>query len=124
MTVLDWLKSINGFNLGETSLTVIANSRGISTPEVAEYSVLTAMQRELMSADLILNYVLFQPTTTGSISQSHNGFQQTIGSYSDASVNKRINFAKSIYRKYNDANLAMLNDIGGGIRILTLEGDL
>ena len=124
MTVLDWLKSINGFNLGETSLTVIANTRGISTPEVAEYSVLTAMQRELMSADLILNYVLFQPTTTGSISQSHNGFQQTIGSYSDASVNKRINFAKSIYRKYNDTNLAMLNDFGGGIRILTLEGDL
>ena len=124
MTVLDWLKSINGFNLGETSLTVIANRRGISTPEVVEYSVLTAMQRELMSADLILNYVLFQPTTTGSISQSHNGFQQTIGSYSDASVNKRINFAKSIYRKYNDANLAMLNDFGGGIRILTLEGDL
>ena len=124
MTVLDWLKSINGFNLGETSLTVIANTRGISTPEVAEYSVLTAMQRELMSADLILNYVLFQPTTTGSISQSHNGFQQTIGSYSDASVNKRINFAKSIYRKYNDDNLAMLNDFGGGIRILTLEGDL
>lgn len=124
MTVLDWLKSINGFNLGETSLTVIANTRGISTPEVAEYSVLTAMQRELMSADLILNYVLFQPTTTGSISQSHNGFQQTIGSYSDASVNKRINFAKSIYRKYNDANLAMLNDFGGGIRILTLECDL
>ena len=124
MTVLDWLKSINGFNLGETSLTVIANTRGISTPEVAEYSVLTAMQRELMSADLILNYVLFQPTTTGSISQSHNGFQQTIGSYSDASVNKRINFAKSIYRKYNDVNLAMLNDFGGGIRILTLEGDL
>ena len=124
MTVLDWLKSINGFNLGETSLTVIANTRGISTPEVAEYSVLTAMQRELMSADLILNYVLFQPTTTGSISQSHNGFQQTIGSYSDANVNKRISFAKSIYRKYNDANLAMLNDFGGGIRVLTLESDL
>lgn len=124
MTVLDWLKSINGFNLGETSLTVIANTRGISTPDVAEYSVLTAMQRELMSADLILNYVLFQPTTTGSISQSHNGFQQTIGSYSDTNVNKRINFAKSIYRKYDDANLSMLNDFGGGIRVLTLEGDL
>ena len=124
MTVLDWLKSINGFNLGETSLTVIANTRGISTPEVTDYSVLTAMQRELMSADLILNYVLFQPTTTGSISQSHNGFQQTIGSYSDANVNKRISFAKSIYRKYDDANLEMLNDFGGGIRVLTLEGDL
>ena len=95
MTVLDWLKSINGFNLGETSLTVIANTRGISTPDVAEYSVLTAMQRELMSADLILNYVLFQPTTTGSISQSHK-FQFLVVRL-DA-VQELLNQAKELFQ--------------------------
>lgn len=82
----------------------IAMDRGID-PEADVYdeSQVSQKDRELMDADIIWTAVLKRPSNTASLSQSHNGYQKTIGSEQDFYQDDKIKYAIGIYKRYNDA---------------------
>lgn len=55
-----------------------------------------------MTADIIFTAVLLSPSNTASLSQSHNGYQKTIGQEQDFYQDEKIKYAISIYRIYDD----------------------
>lgn len=105
VTVFDWLQNFNDYQLNDISLFTIAIDRGIEDPKTALYAQLSTKERELMLADMLRRAILFGPSNTASISESHSGYQKTIGSRSDAWRNDKINWANSIYKKYDDPNI-------------------
>ena len=92
----------------------IARDRGCDPEdEVYDESVVTKRQRELMTADIIFTAVLLSPSNTSSLSQSHNGYQKTIGQEQDFYQDDKIKYAIRIYNKYEDDRgdtLAELSD--------------
>jgi hypothetical protein len=55
-----------------------------------------------MDADIIWTAVLKRPSNTASLSQSHNGYQKTVGSEQDFYQDDKIQYAIGIYKRYDD----------------------
>jgi hypothetical protein len=70
--------------------------------DVYDETQVTKKQRELMDADIIWTAVLKRPSNTASLSQSHNGYQKTIGSEQDFYQDDKIQYALRIYKRYDD----------------------
>ena len=112
MTVLEWLKSTSLFScFSDESFVKIALDRHIY-PESDAYddTVVTQRDRDLMTADIIFTTVFLRPSNTASLQQSHNGYQQSIGSEYDYSQKDKIKFAIGIYKKYNDDKALILEE--------------
>lgn len=102
MTVLEWLKASTRYTFDEQTFIKIALDRECS-PDADVYSgEVTKRQMELMTADIIFTAVLLSPSNTASLSQSHNGYQKTIGQEQDFYQDEKIKYAISIYRIYDD----------------------
>ena len=102
MTVLEWLQASTRYNFEEQTFRKIAIDRECD-PETEVYSdAVTKKQRELMIADIIFTAVLLSPSNTASLSQSHNGYQKTIGQEQDFYQDEKIKYAINLYRIYND----------------------
>ena len=82
MTVLEWLDASNMYSSFEKKHYIkIAMDRGVDpNADVYDETQVTKRQKDLMDADIIWTAVLKRPSNTASISQSHNGYQKTIGS--------------------------------------------
>lgn len=104
MTVLDWLDASTMYSsFTEKNFIKIALDRGIDpTWDVYDETKVTQKERDLMTADLIYTAVLLRPSNTASLSQSHNGYQKTIGSEQDFYQDDKIKYAIGIYNRYND----------------------
>lgn len=121
MTVLEWLKARTRYSFREDTLLTIALDRECD-PEDDFYSGnVTVRQKELMKADIIFTAVLLSPSNTPSISQSHNGFQKTIGQEQDFYQDKKIAYAIQIYKKYDDENAAILESTQKKIKFIPIE---
>ena len=70
--------------------------------DVYDDSQVTQKQRDLMDADIIWTAVLKRPSNTASLSQSHNGYQKTVGSEQDFYQDDKIQYAIGIYKRYKD----------------------
>ena len=93
MTVLEWLKASTRYSFEEQNFIKIARDRGCDPEdEVYDESVVTKRQRDLMTADIIFTAVLLSPSNTSSLSQSHNGYQKTIGQEQDFYQDDKIKF--------------------------------
>lgn len=104
MTVLEWLDASNMYSSFETKHYIkIARDRGID-PEADVYDETQVTQRDLdlMDADIIWTAVLKRPSNTASLSQSHNGYQKTVGSEQDFYQDDKIQYALRIYKRYDD----------------------
>lgn len=103
MTVLEWLKASTRYSFEEKTFIKIALDRGCE-PEsnVYDEKEVTKRQRELMTADIIFTAVLLSPSNTASFSQSHNGYQKSIGQEQDFYQDDKIKYAIRIYNKYDD----------------------
>lgn len=112
MTVLEWLKASTRYSFEEQNFIKIALDRGCDpTDDVYNESVVTKRQRELMTADIIFTAVLLSPSNTASLSQSHNGYQKTIGQEQDFYQDDKIKYAIRIYKKYDDDRGDMLEEL-------------
>lgn len=112
MTVLEWLKASTRYSFEEQNFIKIALDRGCDpTDDVYNESVVTKRQRELMTADIIFIAVLLSPSNTASLSQSHNGYQKTIGQEQDFYQDDKIKYAIRIYKKYDDDRGDMLEEL-------------
>lgn len=108
MTVLDWLKYSTRYTFDEGTFLKIAADRGCD-PDAGIYDAeITQKQRDLMTADIIFEAVLLSPSNTASLSQSHNGYQKSIGQEEDTYRRDKIKVALAIYRKYEDEKAEML----------------
>lgn len=118
MTVLEWLKASTRYSFEEQNFVKIALDRGCSpTDDVYDEESVTKRQRELMTADIIFTAVLLSPSNTASLSQSHNGYQKSIGQEQDFYQDDKIKYAIRIYKKYEDDRGDMLEELSSAKKI-------
>lgn len=123
MTVLEWLKASTMYSsFTEKNFIKIAGDRGVDPDaDVYDESVVTKRERDLMSADLIYMAVLFRPSDTASLQQSHNGYQKTVGQEQDYYQDTKIKYAIGIYELYGDERAATLENIQRKIKFIPIE---
>lgn len=102
MTVLEWLRASTRYTFEDETFKKIALDRECNLDDDVYGESVTKRQRELMTADIIFTAVLLSPSNTASLSQSHNGYQKTIGQEQDFYQDEKIKYAISIYRIYED----------------------
>lgn len=102
MTVLEWLKKKTRYSFEEGNFEVIALDRGVQPDDDVYGDNVTKRLRDLMEADIIFTAVLLSPSNTASLSQSHNGYQKTIGQEQDFYQDEKIKYAIRIYKNYDD----------------------
>ena len=119
MTVLEWLEASTMYSsFTEKNFVKIAMDRGIDpSADVYDETVVTKRERDLMTADLIYTAVLLRPSNTASLSQSHNGYQKTIGSEQDFYQDDKIQYAIRIYKKYGDEKAGDLEELAENKKI-------
>ena len=122
MTILEWMKVTTRFNFEDTTYEKIGNDREISVADNA--MTLTVENKELLTADIIFTAVMLSPSSTASMSVSHNNFQKTIGSESDAYRAQKIAYMKAIYQKYGDPNYDLLNSVVQPIRFIKITDEI
>ena len=121
MTVLEWLSSKTRYTFDDDTFKSIALDRGCDPDEDAYGGNVTQQQKDLMIADTIFEAVMLSPSSTPSLSQSHNGYQKTIGSETDVFQSKKIDYALAIYKKYGDEKYEILNGTIDRIKIVAIE---
>lgn len=102
MTVLEWLQASTRYTFEEKTFRKIAIDRECDPDWEVYGDAVTKKQRELMTADIIFTAVLLSPSNTASLSQSHNGYQKTVGQEQDFYQDEKIKYAINLYRIYND----------------------
>ena len=122
MTVLEWLEASTRYSFDEQTFVKIALDRECD-PEANVYdnNIVTKRQRELMTADIIFTAVLLSPSNTASLTQSHNGYQKTVGSEQDYYQDEKIKFAIGIYKMYGDERADILEGLRKKIRFVPIE---
>jgi hypothetical protein len=96
--------------------------RGCSPDDnVYDEAVVTKRQRELMTADIIFTAVLLSPSNTASLSQSHNGYQKTVGQEQDFYQDEKIKYAIQIYKLYDDEKGEILDGVRRKITFIPIE---
>ncbi len=108
MTVLEWLKASTRYTFEEQTFVKIAADRGCDVNADVYDEGITQRDRDLMTADIIFTAILLSPSNTASLSQSHNGYQKTIGQEQDFYQDDKIKYALAIYNKYDDSKADLL----------------
>ena len=121
MTVLEWLSSKTRYTFDDDTFKSIALDRGCEPDDDAYGDNVTQKQKDLMIADTIFEAVMLSPSSTPSLSQSHNGYQKTIGSETDVFQSRKIDYALAIYKKYDDEKYEILNGTIDRIKIVAIE---
>lgn len=121
MTVLEWLGKKTRYSFDEGNFEVIARDRGVDPEDDVYGDKVDQRLRELMEADIIFTAVLLSPSNTASLSQSHNGYQKTIGQEQDFYQNDKIKYAIGIYQKYSDSKADILMNMQKKIRFIAIE---
>lgn len=121
MTVLEWLKASTRYSFEEQNFIKIALDRECNPDDDVYGENVTKRQRELMTADIIFTAVLLSPSNTASLSQSHNGYQKTVGSEQDFYQDEKIKYAIRIYNLYDDEKAEILEGIKKKIKFIPIE---
>lgn len=121
MTVLEWLKASTRYSFDEQNFIKIALDRDCNPDDNVYGDNVTKRQRELMTADIIFTAVLLSPSNTASLSQSHNGYQKTIGQEQDFYQNEKIKYAIRIYNIYGDERAEILESVKRKIKFIPIE---
>ena len=108
MTVLEWLEASTRYTFEEQTFIKIAADRGCNPDDDVYGESVTQRDRDLMTADIIFTAILLSPSNTASLSQSHNGYQKTIGQEQDFYQDDKIKYALAIYNKYDDSKADLL----------------
>lgn len=117
MTVLEWLKASTRYSFDDETFKKIAYDRECD-PDLDVYGdSVTKRQRELMTADIIFTAVLLSPSNTASLSQSHNGYQKSVGQEQDFYQDEKIKYAIRIYNTYDDDRGKIMEELSASKRI-------
>lgn len=117
MTVLDWLKASTRYTFEEQTFVKIALDRGVNPYSAVTSGDITQKDKDLMIADIIFTAILLSPSSTSSLSQSHNGYQKAVGSETDYYQDDKITYAMRIYSRYGDPKLEELDSVANKRKI-------
>lgn len=117
MTVLEWLRASTRYTFDDITFIKIAYDRGCDPDSDVFGGSVTKRQRELMTADIIFTAVLLSPSNTASLSQSHNGYQKSVGQEQDFYQDEKIKYAIRIYNQYGDDRGDTLEELSNAKRI-------
>lgn len=109
LTVFEWVNKLTRYLIDEIVLQTICYDRGVDDWSETLYKELTVKQRELIEADVVVNAVMFSPSSTASHSQSHGSYQQMQGAQTDLFQKPKLSWAMQIYKKYGDPKFDELN---------------
>ena len=121
MTVLEWLKKKTRYSFEEGNFEVIALDRGVQPDDDVYGANVTKRLRDLMEADIIFTAVLLSPSNTASLSQSHNGYQKTIGQEQDFYQDEKIKYEIRIYTMYGDERAGILESARRKIKFIPID---
>lgn len=119
MTVFEWLKASTRYSFDDATFIKIAWDRECDPDE--EVYELSKRQRELMTADIIFTAVLLSPSNTASLSQSHSGYQKSIGQEQDFYQDEKIKYAIQIYNIYGDERAEILENVKRKIKQIPIK---
>ena len=119
MTILDWLTSSTRYSFDEDAFVAIAAGRGIADAN-APLESLSEKEKDLLIADLIFTAMMLSPSSTSSVSKSHNNFQQTIGSETDLYQKSKLDYAMYIYKRYDDSRYEILANAKAKIKLIKI----
>lgn len=119
MTILDWLTSSTRYTFDEKTFIAIAMGRGIGDVE-SDFNTLTDKERDLLFADIIFTAVMLSPSSTSSISKSHNNFQYTVGAETDLYQKDKLDYAMYIYKRYDDPKYEVLASTKAKIKLIKI----
>lgn len=122
MTILDWLTSSTRYSFDENAFIAIAAGRGIKDV-TSDLDTLTEKEKDLMVADLIFTAMMLSPSSTSSISKSHNNFQYTVGSETDLYQKDKLNYAMYIYKRYDDPRYEVLANAKAKIKFIQIKDE-
>lgn len=122
MTILDWLTSSTRYSFDENAFIAIAAGRGIKDV-TSDLDTLTEREKDLMVADLIFTAMMLSPSSTSSISKSHNNFQYTVGSETDLYQKDKLNYAMYIYKRYDDPRYEVLANAKAKIKFIQIKDE-
>ena len=101
MTIFEWLKIFGSeYGVSDDFIRNVIITRDINPDD--DFTIMDTRLKLLLKADLIVNIILFTPSTTSSQSISHGGFQKTTGSQTDVWRREKMLWANRIYDKYDD----------------------
>ena len=110
--IIDYLSGLTGFVFDKAVLNRIAWERGVDS--VTSYEDLDSKTKDLLRADLL--YVAYlSPNTWASQTNQHSSYSQTVGSQTITTADRErlYNTFIAIYKKYDDAMLAEIDDEQG-----------
>lgn len=119
MTILDWLTSSTRYTFDKKTFIAIAMGRGIGDVE-SDFNTLTDKERDLLFADIIFTAVMLSPSSTSSISKSHNNFQYTVGAETDLYQKDKLDYAMYIYKRYDDPKYEVLASTKAKIKLIKI----
>lgn len=120
---MEWLKASTRYTFDTVTFEKIAWDRDCDPSWEAYGNKVDKRTRELMTADIIFTAVLLSPSNTASLSQSHNGYQKTIGQEQDFYQDEKIKYAIRIYNRYEDDRGDVLSELADAkkIRFIPIE---
>ena len=121
ITVLEWLSSKTRYTFDDSTFKTIILDRGYDPSDDAYGDGISQKQKDLMVADTIFEAVMLSPSSTPSLSQSHNGYQKTVGSEQDFYQDEKIKYAIRIYNLYDDERAEILDSVRKKIRFIPIE---
>ena len=120
MTILEWLGKKTRYTFEDGTLETIIEDRGLNPESDAYQSGITQRDKDLLIADTIFTAVVLSPSSTSSLSQSHNGYQKTIGSETDINQKQKIEYALCIYKMYDDEKAEILENMKSKIKTIPI----
>lgn len=118
--IIEYLSGMTAFVFDKPVLNRIALERGIDG--VTTYSELTQQQKDLCYADMLF-VVYTSPNTTASYSASHGTFKKSVGSQTINDKQGIYNIMVSIYGKYSDEKLSVVQEMQSNLEWINSSED-
>lgn len=118
--IIEYLSGMTAFVFDKPVLKRIALERGID--DVTYYSDLTQQQKDLCYADMLF-VVYTSPNTTASYSASHGTFKKSVGSQTINDKQGIYNIMVSIYGKYSDEKLSVVQEMQSNLEWINSSED-
>ena len=118
--IIEYLSGMTAFVFDKPVLKRIALERGVDS--VTAYSKLTQQQKDLCYADMLF-VVYTSPNTTASYSASHGTFKKSVGSQTINDKQGIYNIMVSIYGKYSDEKLSVVQEMQSNLEWINSSED-
>ena len=118
--IIEYLSGMTAFVFDKPVLKRIALERGLDG--VTYYSDLTQQQKDLCYADMLF-VVYTSPNTTASYSASHGTFKKSVGSQTINDKQGIYNIMVSIYGKYSDEKLSVVQEMQSNLEWINSSED-